>query len=87
VVSVSGKLCQPDAFADATVVSDPNILLNAIRKTLKKAESPTPWTTARRDKREKAAAAQGKKPPVSSVNYELQTNSTEEGSVPLAHAG
>jgi len=86
VVSVSGILCQADAFGDAIFVSDPNILLAAIREALKKAEHPPTSAAICRDK-EEAPFAQGKKLPKATTNFELQTKTTKERSIPLAHAG
>jgi CheY-like chemotaxis protein len=67
VVSVAENLCQQDAFADATVESDPKVLLMGIRQALVKAGIPAGWTAAFSHKKDAVvssprgfAAAQGK---------------------------
>jgi CheY-like chemotaxis protein len=46
VVSIAEYLSQQDAFADATVESDPKLLLMGIRQALVKAGIPAGWTAA-----------------------------------------
>lgn len=80
VVSVSEKLGQFDAFADATVASDPKVLLMGIREALAKAEISVGWRAAFGHKNEAVvvppngfAAARGNRPLQSSASHEQQT--------------
>ncbi len=94
LVFVSGRPCQRDDYADATVESDPNCILVGISEVLINAATPTPWTPASCHKKDagvlspkEAAAAQGKKSPQSATAYERQGRTTKERSAPLVHAG
>lgn len=89
VISISGFLYQRDAFADATVVSDPNVLLMAIREVLIIAAAPAVRTPASCEKgagvlpQKEMPAAPGKKPPKPSAANGQRTKTTKD----LAHAG
>lgn len=89
IISISGILCQRDAFANATVVNDPNVLLMAIREVLINAATPAVRTLApcKRDAgvlaQKEVPDAPGKRPPKPSAANGQQTNATKD----LAHAG
>ncbi len=74
VVSVSEKLYERDSFADATVYSDPEVLLLGVKEALVKAARPAAWMATSSHKiaagvlaPKELAVAQGKKPPPSST--------------------
>ena len=89
VISISGIPCQRDAFADATVVGDPNALLMAIGEVLINAATPAVGTSGSCKKdagvlpQREVAAAPGKRPPKPSAANGRQTKTTKD----LAHAG
>jgi CheY-like chemotaxis protein len=79
VVSVSSNLRQGDPFADATVDSDPEILLKGMSEVLTKAANRATWTPSSCHKKDAVvlppnvfAAAQSKKTPKSNVDNELR---------------
>lgn len=86
VISISGFLYQRDAFADATVVSDPNVLLMAIREVLIIAAAPAVRTPASCEKgagvlpQKEMPAAPGKKPPKPSAANGQRTKDHEGSS-------
>lgn len=86
VVSISGKLCERDGFANATVPSDPAALLWGIRKVLINTAMHAARTVTPRD-RQGVAATQGKKQPIPSVGNEQQAENTNRRHVPLGRAG
>lgn len=86
VVSVSGIFGQEDAFANATVVSDPKALLLGIREALVKAANPAS-ATARSLNGEQVAAGQRKRPPRPSAGAEEQPRTKEDCPTPAVRAG
>lgn len=85
VVSVSGSPCQRDTFTDATVESDPNSLLEGMRKALIKAEMPAARVSKFQDKQQLDATEgnnrQNRPPAMNSRRKPLRNTS------PLSRAG
>lgn len=88
VISVSGRTCECDAFADVTLEDGPNKFLAGINDLLIKQPRIPAWTTP--DKQE-AAAPSGKRAPMSSTDCEQQqereTPASDGNFASLAHSG
>ena len=85
VISVSEKHSQRDAFADASVESDPEALLACISEALVKAVKPAACAATYSD-RLAVSAMPAKNSSQLSASYKQRTKTTKVSSFPLARA-